>query len=100
MARNPNTNSRGEPFDEATIKTVWEKGIIEPAFPGFRKDVCGASMLRSRHGKTVQWGWEIDHIKPVARGGGDELDNLQPLRWENNRHKGDSHPSWECKIKD
>lgn len=100
MERHPNTNSRDEPFDPATIKTVWEKGTIEPAFSGFRKDVCGTSMMRGKYGKTAQWGWEIDHIKPVAQGGGDELDNLQPLQWENNRHKGDSYPDWDCKVKD
>ena len=38
------------------------------------------------------YGWEIDHIKPVAKGGGDEFDNLQPLYWKTNRHKGDSWP--------
>ena len=26
MARNPNTNSRGDIFDVATIETVWKKG--------------------------------------------------------------------------
>ncbi len=38
-------------------------------------------------------GWEIDHIKPVAKGGGDELSNLQPLQWQNNRKKGDDFPA-------
>jgi hypothetical protein len=36
-------------------------------------------------------------IRPVAAGGGDELENLQPLQWENNRHKSDLWPQWACK---
>ena len=36
--------------------------------------------------------WEIDHIKSVAKGDGDELDNLQPLYWKTNRQKGDTWP--------
>jgi len=98
MAKKPNTNSRGEPFDEATIETVWQKSVADLGFPGFRKDACGATMLRSRYGKTEQWGWEIDHIKPVAKGGTDDLNNLQALHWENNRHKADDHPDWNRKV--
>jgi len=38
-------------------------------------------------------GWEVDHIRPVSHDGGDDLANLQPLQWKNNRCKGDTFPS-------
>ena len=41
------------------------------------------------------YGWEIDHINPVASGGGDEIGNLQPLNWKNNSAKGDKL-NWQC----
>jgi hypothetical protein len=50
-------------------KQFWGKGTPETGFSGFRKDACGASMQRSNYGKTERWGWEIDHIKPVSKGG-------------------------------
>lgn len=50
------------------------------------------------YGKTTQYGWEVDHIKPVAHGGTDNVANLQALHWQNNRHKGDNYPHWACGL--
>ena len=69
MARQSSTTARGGGFDEKTIEAVWLKGTPEPGLDSFRKDICGASMQRSKYGKTEAWGWEIDHIKPVSTGG-------------------------------
>jgi len=98
--RDRNTRAYGGSFDEATIEAVWEKGTPE-SFSYFSKDACGASMFRPNFGKEERWGWEIDHIKPVSLGGTDDIDNLRPLQWENNRAKGESFPDseWTCVIR-
>lgn len=53
-------------------------------------------MKYSDHGNTnTDNGWDIDHIKPLSKGGSDNWANLQPLQWENNRRIGDMYP-WSC----
>lgn len=96
MLRSNNTDQNGYPFQERVKRMVWEKAqTISGRDPNeFRVDVCGALMRWSQYGVTVKngTGWEIDHIKPVARGGDDSIQNLQALHWENNRYKGDMYP--------
>jgi hypothetical protein len=94
--RERNTTTSGEPFSPDVVELVWRKAKAEPGYETFRKDVCGASMARGAFGKMTEYGWEIDHIVPVSHGGTDAPENLQPLHWENNRHKNDHYPDWTC----
>ncbi|MCB9049697.1 MAG: HNH endonuclease [Lewinellaceae bacterium] len=99
--RRGNTTTGGS-FDAATVQAVWEKGRVAPGRDpkSWRRDSCGALIYRFSYGDTdSQNGWEIDHILPVSKGGSDGLNNLQPLQWQNNRHKGDDSPNWACLIR-
>lgn len=97
-----NKNNSRIDFDKDTEERVWRKAKIMPNNDPniFRKDTCGAWIKRNEYGNTnSKYGWEIDHIIPVAQGGTDFIENLQPLQWENNRHKSDNYPRWECKVR-
>jgi 5-methylcytosine-specific restriction endonuclease McrA len=98
----PNLNRRGQKFDTWQIDRVWEKATILPGEnPNrIRADKCGAKINRDKFGVEGDMGWEIDHVEDLSNGGDDELDNLQPLHWQNNRAKGDGddRPHQYCRI--
>jgi 5-methylcytosine-specific restriction endonuclease McrA len=76
------------------IEEVWQKGAeIKDKNPdNWRKDSEGKIIRKGSFGTHGDYGWEIDHKKPIAKGGTDDPRNLQPLHWEPNREKSDKHP--------
>jgi len=86
--------------DNHVAQLVWQKAQYasdDNERRGFRKDACGAWMHRDAYGdRNSPWGWEIDHIRPVSKGGGDEISNLRPLHWRNNAAKAEGR--LECVI--
>ncbi len=80
---------------------VWEKGrIVDKVDPKvFRQDYAGAWIRYEDYGnRDSQYGWEIDHIKPLSLNGPDILDNCFPVQWQNNVNKGDDYPRWATAV--
>lgn len=88
-------------FTQDIIDKVWNKGSIVDGYDAslFRKDSCGAWIVKGKYGDTNSpFGWEIDHVYPQAKGGDDNLLNLRPMQWENNRSKNDDYPNYDTKV--
>jgi hypothetical protein len=69
---------------------VWNKGkIIRERDPTkYRKDNYGNVIHYSDHGKTSMYGWDIDHTIPKAKGGSNDISNLEPVHYSKNRSMG------------
>lgn len=90
-------------MDEETILKVWNKGKIDSNNDSkiWRKDEQNAWIKFSEYGNVnseTNYGWEIDHIVAQDNGGSDNLSNLRPLQWKNNRLKSDGRLKQSNKI--
>lgn len=83
------------------IEEIWDKAIVVAGYDNtnIRKDACGAWIIRSHYGmRDSDFGWEIDHVYPVALGGDDTVINLRAMHWENNLSKGDDYPAYKTAV--
>ena len=90
-------------FSEKQIQEVWDKArTIEGLDKSmYRMDYAGAIIKRDLYGKGTEqldFGWEIDHVKPLSKNGSNDIDNLVPLHWKNNRHKDNNYPKFETIV--
>jgi 5-methylcytosine-specific restriction endonuclease McrA len=76
------------------VEQVWQKGApIRGKDPDlYRRDAFGNEIYKPSFGKGGEKSWEIDHIRPIAKDGSENLRNLQPLQTAANRAKGDTYP--------
>lgn len=72
---------------------VWNKSttVHGKCSSKYRQDKFGTVMYKSSYGKNTPNGWEIDHSKPVSKGGTNHINNLQAMNTRNNRAKSDAY---------
>ena len=80
--------------NQSKVDKVWVKAKpVRGKNPNdYRKDSNGKLIRRASHGSEGEYGWEIDHIRPKSKGGSDDIRNLRPLHWKDNRKKGNKYP--------
>jgi hypothetical protein len=101
--RGRSTDRFGRPFTGLLKATIWLNAAVVPGkdIALWRQDPCGAQMYWHDYGKTNStYGWEVDHLLPVARGGTDDTSNLQALHWKNNRQKANDVGVNYCVVTD
>lgn len=82
-------------FSDAILNELWSKASkIDGLDPEtFRKDACGAAMMRDKYEDlSSEFGWTVDFIYPIERGGDDNINNLRAMQWENARSKSNDFP--------
>lgn len=88
-------------FDPEILESIWNRAMemegLDPKL--FRKDACGAVMARSQYGmRDSNFGWEIDHVYPIAMGGDDNIENLRAMQWQNVESKGSNFPVYNSAV--
>lgn len=87
-------------FTPDIIARVWEQASTVQGYDPnvWRQDFAGAWICRDQYGMRTRFGWQIDHLRPISKGGSDIQSNLCPMHWRNNLKKSDDYPNFLSEI--
>ncbi len=79
---------------KSDIEKAWDKAqVIRGLNPNvWRRDPYGNKIRKGSYGTHGEYGWEVDHKKPISEGGSDSPRNPQALHWKENWRKGSQYP--------
>ena len=63
------------------------------------RDIAGRVISFDEFGALTEFGWNIDHIKPISKGGTDVIENILPMHWKTNQEKKDDFPEFQSNNK-
>lgn len=78
----------GGQTDEKKKLWAWSNTKAVAGYNDYRFDCDGRMIRWSEYGTNTEYGWHIDHIFPVALGGGDHASNLRARHWRGNTSAG------------
>ena len=58
----------------------------------YRTDELGNKIRYASYGTNGEFGWHIDHRKPISKDGSDHRKNLRALHWRTNIVKSNKYP--------
>jgi hypothetical protein len=82
------------------IIRAWKKAIeVEGYDPNvWRKDFAGAWIRFDSFGSRTEYGWGIDYMCPLSKGGTNTEENIIAMHWQNNLKKGSDYPIFYTSI--
>lgn len=83
------------------IGRIWNRASILEGVDStmFRLDSCGAIIARTKYQDYDSgFGWDIEHVFPIEKGGDNNEANLRAMQWQNLKSKGSDFPVYKSAV--